>query len=353
VQLGGDVRDGALTYRPPSWRSDLEREIDLIEEVARIHGYGHIPENCPVPITSTPRGRRERIEDAVRSALTGCGFDEAVTFSLGDDTLALPLEDQAEPTAPIRVEHSSRKRENALRQSLVPSLLAARRHNEAHSNADAELFEIANVYRPRPGKPLPEEPTRLALVSSRDYLGLKGVIEALLERLHVLSGLEVRPAAGVALFDPGKSAELRLGETHLGYLGALDSAALERFELREACTAAELEFSVLETKAELVPEFRPLPPFPAVSRDLSLVVPQTLAWSDLARTVVPAAGPILEALDYLDTFRGGSVPEGQQSLHFGLRFRHPERTLTGEEVEQAVRAIVDACVARLGATLRT
>jgi phenylalanyl-tRNA synthetase beta chain len=346
--LGGS--DGTLRYRPPSWRGDLEREIDLIEEVARIHGYGHIPEGQPVPITSAPRGRRERVEDALRGALTGCGFDEAITLSLVSDALAAPLA-PGPAAAPIRVEHSSRRRENALRQSLVPSLLAARRHNEAHGNPNAELFEIANVYLPHPGQPLPDEPSRVALVCGRDYLGIKGVVEAVCERLHVGAELEVRPAE-VALFTTGRCAVLLLGGIHLGYLGEVGDAARAAFELREACAAAELELAVLEARAQLVPSYSPLAPFPAVARDLSLVVPQTLAWSELARVVREAGGSALESVDYLDTFQGGTVPPDKQSLHFGLRFRHPERTLTGEEVEQAVGAIVAACAGRFAATLR-
>jgi phenylalanyl-tRNA synthetase beta chain len=287
--------------------------------------------------------------------LTGCGFNEAVTFSLVGDELAAPLGspklDGEAPSPPIRVEHSSRRRESALRQSLVPSLLAVRRHNEAHGNADAELFEIANTYIPRPGQPLPEEPTRIALVSSRDYLGLKGVVEALLTRLHVDRLLEVRPA-DVPLFVPGRSAQLLLGGTHLGYLGEVADSALEALELRAPSSAAELELAILEARAEPVPAYQALPSFPAVMRDLSLVVPRSLTWADLERTVREAAGPVLEAIDYLDSFRGGTVPEEKQSLHFGLRFRNPERTLTGEEVEHAIKAIVDACALQFGASLR-
>jgi phenylalanyl-tRNA synthetase beta chain len=357
----GDV-PGTVTYRPPSWRSDLEREIDLIEEVARIHGYEHIPEDRAVAITSTPRACRERVEDAIRNALTGAGFDEAITFSLVAESLAAPLEagSQGDPGLPaIRVEHSSRRRENALRQSLIPSLLAVRRHNEAHGNADAELFEIANVYRPRRAgstvgsgnSPLPDEPTRLALVSGRDFFGLKGVIEALLERLHALPRLEVRPAT-LPFFTAGHSAELLLGGTRLGYLGIVATSTRGDFELHANCSAAELDFATLEAQAELVPTYRPLPMFPAVVRDLSLVVSQALPWSDLARVVTQSAGPSLEAIEYLDTFRGGTVPEGKQSLHFGLRFRHPSRTLTGEEVDDAMRTIIDACADRVEATLR-
>ena len=205
--MAGEQSDDSVTVRPPSWRPDLEREIDLIEEAARIHGYHHIPEDRAVPVTSASRGMRERVESEVRDVLTGQGLNEAVTFSLVDEALASAVRPGA-AAAPLRIDHSSRKREIALRQSLIPSLLAVRRHNEAHGNADAALFEIANVYLPRADTPLPDEPTRLALVSGRDFRGLKGIVEALLARLHIAgapdgpagrdSPLRPRPRRGAA-----------------------------------------------------------------------------------------------------------------------------------------------------------
>ena len=118
------------------------------------------------------------------------------------------------------------------------------------------------------------------------------------------------------------------------------------------CSVAELEFQLLQDRATLVPQARPLPSYPAVERDLSLVVDVNLPWSELALAVRKAAGASLQAIEYLDTFTGGNVPAGRHSLHFGLTFRHPERTLTGEEVERAVKGIVAACEARFGANLR-
>src|SRR5262249_6744933 len=150
------------------------------------------PENRAVPLTSARRGIRERVETTVRDLLTGEGFDEAVTFSLVDDRLATPVR-PGSASQPFRVDHSSRKRENALRQSLIPSLLSVRLHNESHGQFDTELFEIAHVYQPRPEQVLPDEPTRLALVSRRDFRQLKGMVEALLERLHAPGPLVARP----------------------------------------------------------------------------------------------------------------------------------------------------------------
>jgi phenylalanyl-tRNA synthetase beta chain len=340
----------AVTVRAPSWRLDLEREIDLIEEVARIHGYHHIPEDRGVPITSAPRGVRERVESEVRDLLTGLGLNEAVTFSLVDEALSQPVR-PGDRSAPLRIDHSSRKRESALRQSLIPSLLAVRRHNEAHGNHDAALFEIANVYLPRPDQTLPDEPTRLGIVTGLDFRGLKGIVEALLERLHVtppVSAWEVE----IPLLARGRAAKLSVGETHLGYLGEVEQGQLDAFELRGGCSIAELEFDVLLHQAQLVARYHPLPPFPVVVRDLSLEVSCTLGWANLSAAVVEAAGPTLSAVQYLDTFQGGNLSPDQQSVHFSLTFRHPERTLTGEEVDRAVKAVLDACARRFQARLR-
>ncbi len=340
----------SLTFRPPSWRSDLEREIDLIEEVARIHGYEHIPEDRAVPLTSTPRGQRERVEGAIRESLIGAGFDEAATFSLVEERLSGGLS-PGPAVPPLRVDHSSRRRESALRQSLVPSLLAARLHNEAHGQFDADLFEIANVYIPRSDGSLPHEPTRLAIVAGRDFRGLKGVVEGLLDGLHVATPLSARPV-DIPMFAPGRAAELRLGEDRLGYIGEVAPARLDEFGLRGACAATELELDVLLREANLVAGYRPLPPFPAVVRDLSLEVARILPWGELAEAVVGAAGPTLEAVHYLDTFQGGNLADDRQSVHFSMVYRHPERTLTGDEVEAAVRSVVAACESRFQARLR-
>jgi phenylalanyl-tRNA synthetase beta chain len=341
----------ALAVRPPSWRADLEREIDLIEEVARIHGYEAIPEDRKVPVTRSTKGPRERVEAEIRGILTGLGFDEAYTTSLVAEPIGRPIEGGvSEPS--LRVEHSSRKLENTLRQSLSPSLLICRAYNEAHGNDDADLFEIAQTYRPKTGGGLPEEPTRLSIVSGTDVLGLKGVVEATLARLHLDFALSSRPVDS-AFFAPGRVAELSLGRTVLGLLGEVSPSVRAEFGLRTMCTAAELSLDLLVDCAVLVPRYTPLPPFPAVTRDLSLVVSKSLPWSELEAASRRAAGPLLENLSYFDAFSGGDIPVDRHSLHFGLRFRHAHRTLTSEEIDRAIHSILEACRAKFGAIMRT
>ncbi len=347
-QAGG--ASGSLTFRAPSWRADLDREIDLVEEVARIHGYEHIPENRPVPLTRSARGPRERVETAVREILTGAGLDEAYTFSLVGDELIDPIAEG--PTLPpLRVDHATRRRENALRQSLVPGLLAARAYNRAHGVPDAALFEIAHIYLPQPEGQHPLEPPRVGVVTGHGFSGVKGLVETLLDHLHVEGALRASPATA-PLFEPGRAAVLHLDDAYLGTIGEIAQDRRDRHGLRGPCSGAELDLGVLIARSRLVPQYRPLSVFPPVDRDLSLVLPVDLPWADLAAEAQRAGAPLLDSLEFLDTFAGGDVPAGRHSLHFGLRFRHPKRTLTGEEADRAVKAIVEACASRFGATLR-
>jgi phenylalanyl-tRNA synthetase beta chain len=253
------------------------------------------------------------------------------------------------------VEHSSRKKENLLRPSLIPSLLQARAYNASRGAEDARLFEIADVYLPCPDRPLPDEPARVAMVAGVDYFGLKGIVETLVARLHPMGGGELAATpleGGSGLLAEGRSATLTLGGEPLGWLGEVSPEALSRWDLKAGCAAAELDLGVLIRRADLVPGHRAQSETPAMVRDLSLVVPVQLPWAELASVARAAAGPHLEAVDWLDTFAGAGVPEGRHSLHFGLRFRHPERTLTSEEVDRAVRQVVEACVAQFEAVQR-
>jgi phenylalanyl-tRNA synthetase beta chain len=345
-----DADESVVKVVPPTWRADLEREIDLIEEVARIHGYEKIVEDRPIPVASAPRGRRERVESVIRDALTAQGLDEAVTFSLVEDALAAPITADGADAPPLRVSHSSRKVENALRRGLVPSLLSVRRHNEAHGVADARVFEIADVYLPgRDG--LPDEPARLAIVAGSDFRGVKGTVETLLRRLLIAEPLAARPAE-LPLFAAGRAAELWLGDRRLGWMGEVDADVARKFELRNACAAAELELGVLLEEARTVAQYRPLPSYPAVVRDLSLVLDRAVSWAELEAVVREHAGTSFREAHYLDTFRGGNFGDDRQSVHFGMTFRRDDRTLTGDEVDGAVKAVVEACSRKFGATLR-
>ena len=145
---------------------------------------------------------------------------------------------------------------------------------------------------------------------------------------------------------------MRLGDSLFGYLGEVSETWRQKLGLKGSCSAAELRLQPLLEQSVLVPQYFVLPPFPPVHRDLSLVVDRSLEWAKIEQVARNSAGELLEQISYLDTFVGGNLPQDKQSVHFGMRFRHPERTLNSEEVEAAVAQIISACERTLAATLR-
>jgi phenylalanyl-tRNA synthetase beta chain len=347
-----ELRHDAATVevRPPSWRRDLEREIDLVEEVGRIHGYDHVPEDVAVPMTASQRTARDRVDSVIRHALTAAGFCEAATLSFVDQSLV----DGFRPWSserPLAVDHPSRRQENMLRQTLVPSLLAARRLNETRGTLESDLFELARVYLPATGTALPHEPRLLALVTGRDLGELKGVIENVLDQLHVTIAMEPQ-AAERAEFSTGRGAELRIGDKLFGYFGQIADSLVAKFELRRECCVAELNVDRLLDAAQLIPRYRSIPSLPASEREFSMVFDEAVLWSAVEALVRQAAGPHLESVRFIGQYRGKQIPAGRKNLHFGVTFRAADRTLTHAEVDQSQQAVITKLQRELAAELR-
>jgi phenylalanyl-tRNA synthetase beta chain len=229
-----------------------------------------------------------------------------------------------------------------LRRSLIPSLLEARRINESVANAVCELFETARIYLPQ-GEKLPHEQWTLGLVSGGDFLRLKGLAETLVAAFHPAATLELLDAQQ-ELLDNFQATELKLNGRTLGYLGALSAGGLKQFGLKSAACVMELSLDVLAKDAVLIRQAQKQSPFPAIARDLNLIVAETLRWADLAGTVRAAAGKQLESLKYLDTYRDPNKDgAGKKRLLFSFSLRSQDRTLTAEEADAVRDAVVAAC----------
>lgn len=340
------------SFEVPPWRLDLTRECDLIEEVARIHGYDRIPDDAMLPVVATTRSQREETGDRIRSHLTACGFFEALTLSFVSDALQQLFRPRGDH-AVVAVDHSTRSVENQLRQSLVPSLLQCRRQNERTGTANAELFEIARVYLSAgEGRPEQEaEPLTVGIVSGRDFLGLKGVVESLVRDL-IPSAVLTCEAADVAGLAPGRGARLMLNGKPLGYLGELDRSVGDELDLQSGVSVAELDAMLLEELYESSRTSTPPPRFPGVSRDLNFVVAESVVWSELSDTVRASGGPLLQDVSFGGQYRGNQIAAGSKSYVLSARFQAPDRTLTAEEVDTAVENIVAASGEKLEARLR-
>ena len=341
-----------MTFDTPVWRTDLDREVDLIEEVGRIHNYDQIPEDRPVTLTAIRQDRRGRVEAETRSLLTGLGYNEAITYSFVAPELVGGELRSGPPVEPIRVEHATRKQSNLMRQSLTPSLLEVASYNEAHGNFAVRLFEVGNVYHPVAGQTLPRETTRIAILGPGDFFAIKGVLEGLIERLHIAAPMHWQPRNLDGL-RPGHSAEIALGSSYLGFAGELAAATQARLKLRGVYSVLEVALDDLDSAATLIPRHESIPVFPGVQRDLSLIVPRATTWATIETTVRAVVDSTFESMTFEDSFRGGNLPPDAQSIHFSLRFRNPTKTMTSDEIDASMGRIIQQCQTRLGATIRT
>lgn len=341
-----------VIVEPPSWRPDLLRECDLIEEVARIHGYEHIPTDATLPVVSTARTRRERVLDAVRLQLVSCGISEALTLSFVSDDQRKLFRPMGDIPA-VAVNHSSRSHENQLRQSLIPSLLQCRRQNERHGSANAELFEVARVYLSA-GQAQPEnvaEPLTIGIVSGRPFAMLLGVVEVLAQKLAPHAVVSTAPVEN-SEFTAGRGAAVLLNGILWGWIGELSRDVLDRSDLLDPVTIAELRLPLIEELFEPSRNYTPLPRFPSISRDLNFVLPETVSWAQLASTVSQAAGELLLGTSFGGQYRGKQIAADRKSYLVTCRFMATDRTLTTDEVDSVVKSIISACESSLSASLR-
>lgn len=332
----------------PSHRRDLSIEEDLIEEAARLIGYHKIPLRESITVTVQPADERLKAVDVIREALVGGGYFEAITFSFASDRLReifLP------PGASLRrVDPLTRKADACLRPSVLPGLLESLRHNENAGNGVVRLFEIGSVfYRAAEGA---VEQRRLALAGPESYAACRGMLEAVLAKLDADRKIKVEPSQRAG-FASGACGHIRWGGQSIGYIGMLAPAAADLADLRHLPAIAELELLTLVDGYQPVPAMKPLSRYPAVRRDVSLLVSEQVRYEQLESLVRELKLADLEALEHATTYRGKPLQAGQKSVTLTLVFRKAQGTLTGEEADEAVARLVELASERLSARLRT
>lgn len=352
--------DTSITATAPSWRKDLTREADLVEEVGRIYGFDKIPDNVNVPMAASHRPKTDRVIDKVRGVLTAAGYDEAVMPSLVPKpwsdafspwTDAAPLQ-SSQPMLGVLEEYSQNiGTVNLLRRSLVPSLIEVRRINEYRSNHDASLFETAKVYLPKGENEIPDQPTMLGVVSGDDYYDVKGVIETIIQTIAPAASLTLSECDH-ELLDASKSGELKLGDQCLGWIGEVSKKAKKQFGLRSNATVAELKLGLLEEAAVMIPQHQNLSSFQPMTRDFNFIVDESIRWSDLEATVRSASGPLLESVKYVETFRDEKRDgPNKKRLLLSVVLRSDEATLTGQQADEVCQSIISSCESSHAAAL--
>ena len=290
--------------RPPSWRHDLSREVDLIEEVARIHGYDKIPDDSPIPTTASQKRPHDEATEKIRAVLTSAGLSEAMTPSVvpsETDELVSPWSDLPALTTETAMLEGAK----TIRRSIIPSLLKSRYANQTQK-VDAELFEIAHIYVP-PASPdgLPQEQYCVAGASGRGFYEVKGIVMTLIQRLGISGPLAERVVTIPGL-DKTWTIEISLDGKTLGFVGQLCPDVVAGLKLDTIPTVFELSLPTLLEACELVPQSKHVSTMPTISRDLNLIVDEAVRWTELESSVRSSLGPELIGLHYRETYRDAS-----------------------------------------------
>jgi phenylalanyl-tRNA synthetase beta chain len=346
----------------PPWRdSDVQREADLIEEVARIHGLDKLPTTLPAREQAIGRltgsqPLRRRLEDLLRDR----GLLEAISYSFTSPHALARL--RLTDAETLTVENPLSEDLSVMRPLILPGLLDAAQHNAAHGRAGIALFESAHVYLPGRGQTPSHEPTHISvLVTEAAPAGWRTsrraadfyVVKALLEALMEAAGVEWRAQEGGPPFlHPGRAATIvAAGGSELGWLGELHPLVLREWELDGPIAAFELNADRLFELAPDASTYSDVTSFPAVLQDIAVIVPDDVSAERLAEVVTDGAGDLLSALRVFDLYHGEQVGEGNKSLALRLEFRAPDRTLTDEEVAER-RTAIERALEAIGGKLR-
>ena len=348
-----EVRGGGqdfLVVTPPSFRGDLEREIDLIEEVARLDGYEKIPLTLPQgPPSSEGRSKEFVVERKAIDTLLYHGYHEAITYSFTSpaswDMIGLPSDDPRRHH--LRILNPLTEDLSVMRTTLIPGLMETAGYNVSRKNSNLRLFELRKVFFPHEGERLPKEVKFLAGLAmgfdrdphwafsprSVDFYDVKGCVEDLLENLQV-HGATFHRAEDVPYLHPGKASRVMVDHEVLGVLGEVHPQVLGHYELHGAVYLFELDFSKMVKWAGEGRGFQPLPKFPAVYRDLSIVVDRDLEVEKVMEAIRSFHQPFVAEVAVFDIYQGPPIPAGKKGISYRIRYQANDRTLTDEEVNE-------------------
>jgi phenylalanyl-tRNA synthetase beta chain len=362
IELRVEAADGGLTATAPSFRVDLTREVDLAEEIARLHGYDKIRPTLHMGVDGENRPWRLRaFLGAVRRELVGMGLTELNTLSFVD---APSLAATGAP-AGLKLANPLSEDLSTMRTSLLPSLLKTLAYNQARHIGDVEVFEARRVYLPQGAGRLPAEPYRLGLLLSgrrnelswaygkdaADFFDLRGVVERLLSALRTPEA-QWRAPAESGPFLPGVCAEIRLGETRLGVVGKVKPETLEFFAAKGDVFAGELDLEPLVAQARATNAYRPISKYPPVLRDVAVLVDFSAPVDEMEKTIAEVHPERITDVKTFDVYTGKGVAEGRKSVAFSMRFQDLSKSLSDKDADKLTKRILQALSERYGAILR-
>lgn len=357
LQLTTEISGDSLVVNVPTFRTDVNIREDVAEEIVRIYGYNNVPStDLEVSSVRTGRYRNQIIKDIAIDTLLACGLNEAITYSFVSpkvfDKILLPQESSLRKAVAIR--NPLGEDYSIMRTTTVPSMMEALARNYSRNNEIVRLFEIGRVYIPsEKTDEIPEEKNiiTVGIYGNADYLDLKGIVENIIETLGIKNVSYERESENSS-FHPGKTAKIVMKNKIIATLGEMHPDVLENYGVDIACYVAELDFDFILENADIERKYKALPKFPAVTRDMALILDEDILVQSIEDIISKKGGNIVESFKLFDIYKGKQIPEGKKSVAYSITYRSDNKTLTDKEVDKAHGKILTTLEHVLGAELR-
>ena len=340
----------------PSFRPDLNLMADIAEEVGRSFGYNEIPTTAFKTSTQGGYSAEMKLEAKTGTLCRGLGYSEIITYSFVSpaifDQIRIPADSPLRNA--LKIQNPLGEDTSIMRTIALPSMMDILSRNNAYHNKSVKLYEIAKVYLPVEGQVLPEEPKMLLLGTygaNENFFTLKGELEA------IFAGLRLKKASYTAVknnpsYHPGRCAAVSIDGLEVGVIGQVHPLVAKNYGIDVDVYCAEVNFTKLLTCQLPDATYTPLPKYPSVTRDLSLICDEAVTVADIENVITAAAGKLLRGVKLFDIYRGVGVPEGKKSMAFSLELRADDRTLTDTDSESVVTKVLTALKEKLDAILR-
>jgi phenylalanyl-tRNA synthetase beta chain len=353
--------DGAsMLLKVPSFRPDVEREADLAEEVARFYDYNNI-ESSLLSGKEATQGKKtfkQKVEDVIKNTMISCGLYETYTYSFTSpkvwDKINLP--EDSDFRKAVVISNPLGEDYSIMRTTTMPEMLDIISRNYNRRIEEAGFFEMSFVYLPEsiPVNTLPLEKPVLTIGmygNTTDFYHLKGIVEELMQNLKI-TGYEFEPYKDCPVLHPGRTAAVMIKNKRIGLIGQISPDVADNFEAPEGTYIGVIDIAPLVENATFSANYKHLPKFPAVTRDIAMLVKDEVLVKQIEAIIKQRSGKILEAIKLFDVYKGKQVPEGMKSVAYSITFRAEDRTLTDEEVNKTMNKILDGLKTNLDAQLR-
>ena len=357
LELKTEINGDNLNITIPTFRIDIAIKEDIAEEVARIYGYDKIPTTIYSASTGRePKYKNEILRDLIVDAMVSSGLNQSISYSFISpkvfDKINLP--EDSELRNVIKIKNPLGEDYSVMRTTTIHSMMESLGRNYSRNNDYARLFEIGKVYIPNEDEtviPTENNILTIGMYGNCDYLDLKGVVENALEKLG-LSKVKFTRESDNPSYHPGKTAALMIGNKKVGVLGEVHPDVSENYGVDENCYLAELNLDLLFEYAKTDKKYKALPKFPAVTRDIALLVDDEILVQEIEDTIRRAGGNLVEKVELFDIYKGAQIPEGKKSIAYAIAYRDEKKTLTDNDVNKVHDKILRSLEHKLGATLR-